>query len=129
MHLSPRARMSLWVFVVVAPFLLPGWSGRLVPTQHDAILRAARQRSTEVSLSVPGERPGERWHLTYMNDDAADFLQSLRMRKFAPSLLAPDFAAHIPAGSIRADGYYAVETRVHWPWWWPGGGLDLREPE
>ena len=97
--------------------------------RHDDLLAVVRASRTKVPVSHPGQREGEMWHLTYVDDGLANFVKWLRLKQTLPHTLPADFVAHIPPGRYRADGYYRVETEGHWPWWWPGGGMDWTEPE
>ena len=81
--------------------------------------------------SAAGAASGE-WHAEYIDSGLARMLAACGMRGFAPSLVPPDFAAHVPpsAGALRpADGYFRVETAWHWPWWRPGGGVLWQRPK
>jgi hypothetical protein len=118
----------------VAPFLLPGWRGDLVPVAHDEIIVAAsKYDASEVfGATRRGDREGEEWHAQFMGSGAAQFLDFLNLRGFATRVVPPAYVAHIPPGADllpeRADGYYKVVTHWRWPWWWPGGGVDWRVP-
>jgi hypothetical protein len=133
-HLSPGNRKRLWIALCVAPLLVPGWRGVLVPVGHDEILReSARHAADDVfGASRRGERAGETWNIQYMGGRWAALLDRCGLRGFATRVAPPQFAAHVPPGPDglpeRADGYYRVETSWRWPWWWPGGGVDWRVP-
>ena len=134
MYLSPRAKRVLWISCAALPFLLPGWRGELVPVAQEQILReAARHDAGDVfGVTLPGEREGEEWHAQFMGSRAAAALDALALRKLAPRLVPPAYMAHIPPGTdalaTRADGYFRVVAHLRWPWWWPGGGVDLARP-
>ena len=135
MYISPEAKKWIWIACGIAPFVMPGWRGELVPVQHDAILvESARHAAGDVfGVSRTGDIPGEEWHAQYMGNDAAAFFCLLNLRSFATRVVPPDYVAHIPPGTDllpqRADAYFEVRTSWRWPWWWPGGGVDwtLRE--
>jgi len=123
--------MLLVALPCLAAVLLPGWSARLEPVDHEAVLAAARSASPGDVFGVarPGARDGETWHAQYHDSVVARVLHGAGLRGALPGLLPPAFAAHIPVGAERADGYFRVRTSVHWPWWWPGGGVDWSVPE
>ncbi len=125
-------RGLVWTGAAAAALLaLPGWRGSLVPCTHDEILSAAALHGAPFGVSVPGAEPGEEWHAEYLDSGLARLLADVGMRGVAPSLVPPDFAAHVPAapggGVQRADAWYRVETSRRWPWWWPGGGMSWRQ--
>ena len=124
----PRARRAWWKLAgaaaLAALVLAPGWSARLVPADHGALLAAAGRSRSQLGVTRPGEAPGEEWHLQYLDSWPVRVLDEMALRRLAPLLVPPDFAAHVPAGSGRADGYFRGESRLRWPWWWPGGGVD-----
>jgi hypothetical protein len=133
-YLSPRAKRILLISGAALPFALPGWRGELVPVEHDAILAdAARYDAGDVfGVSLAGEKEGEEWHAQFMGSRPAAALDALALRKLAPRLVPPDYVAHIPPGTdalpSRADAYFRVVVHARWPWWWPGGGVDLAHP-
>lgn len=135
MYIPPEWKKRIRIALVVLPFLPPGWAGVLVPVRHEELIReAARHDADEVfGVSLPGERPGEEWHAQFMGSGIAQFLDLLALRRAAPSLVPPRYAAHVPPGIAglpqRADGYFRVETSLRWPWWWPGGGVRWALPE
>lgn len=114
--------------VAAAAALAPGWAAEFVPEDHEAILDAAGRSRSQLGVTRAGEAAGEEWHLQYLDSGWVALLDELGLRRRAPALVPPDFAAHIPPGSDRADGYFRVASRWHWPWWRPGGGLDWRVP-
>jgi hypothetical protein len=130
-YLSPRAKRALWISCAALPFALPGWRGELVPVAHDEILAdAARYDAGDVfGVSLPGDAEGEEWHAQFLGSRPALALDALALRKLAPRLVPPAYMAHIPPGTdalpSRADAYYRVIAHTRWPWWWPGGGVDL----
>ena len=134
MYVPPEWKKRFWIGCAIAPFVLPGWSGKLVPVDHDEILIAsAKFDAGEVfGASRSGDVPGEEWHAKYMGNAAADILELFNLRGLTVHVAAPAYAAHIPPGRddvpVRADAYFRVETNWRWPWWWPGGGVDWRMP-
>ena len=49
MYIPPEVKRRIWIACGIAPFVLPGWRGELVPVPHDAILDAsARYPADEV---------------------------------------------------------------------------------
>lgn len=133
-YISPEVKRRLLLVPVAVLVLAPGWSGRLVPIEHDEVLRECRRHDAgEVfGASRDGDVAGEEWHAQYVASPAARFLDALNLRGFATRVVPPMFAAHIPPGMDllpeRADAYFRVETSWRWPWWWPGGGVDWRMP-
>jgi hypothetical protein len=127
----PRPTWKLAVAAALAcAALAPGWSGTLVPVAHDDVLAAASRSRSQLGVSRPGEA-GEEWHVQYLDSYAVRWLDELGLRRRAPWLVAPDFVAHVPpaaGGVVRADAYFRVETRWHWPWWRPGGGVAWTMP-
>lgn len=107
--------------------LVPGWSGRLVPAVHDDLLAEAARSRTQLGVTRGGAA-GEEWHLQYLDSWPVRMLDELGLRPHAARFVPPTFVAHLPPGSDRADGYFRVATRWHWPWWRPGGGLDWALP-
>jgi hypothetical protein len=135
-YISPQVKRRFWISLAVAPFLVPGWRGELVPvSSHDDIIRkASGYDAGEVfGVSRKGDTPGEEWHSQFMGSSTAQFLDLVALRGIAPSIVPPTCVAHIPPGADlrpeRADGYYWVEVHLRWPWWWPGGGVDWRQPD
>ena len=138
MRLRIRWKRLVWFAPLAAAALAPGWKGSLVPVDHDEILlRSARADASDVfGVSRPGEREGEEWHAQYIESGMANALEDLHLRGLAMKLVPPQYVAHIPTqtkiGGVTlpglADAYFSVATSMHWPWWWPGGGLDLRRP-
>jgi hypothetical protein len=128
---SARPRWKVVVAAAgAAAVLAPGWRGSLVPVDHDEILAAAGRSRTQLGVSRPGDA-GAEWHLQYLDSYAVRWLDELGLRRRAPWLVAPDFVAHVPpsaGGVVRADAYFRVATRTHWPWWRPGGGVEWRVP-
>lgn len=125
---SRRTALRTLAALAAAALLAPGWAGRLAPATHDEILEAAsRVRGLGVSVPDPAA-PDARFDLQYLGSGWAALLTSFGLRGVVPQLVPPDFAAHVPpavGGVQRADGYHRVVTTWHWPWWRPGGGLDL----
>jgi len=125
----------MWIAAGVAPFLLPGWRGELVPVPHEEIiLDAARFDAGDVIPATrAGDQPGEEWHAQFMGSRWAAFFDVVNLRGLATRFVPPKYVAHIPPGfdelPERADAYFRVETTTRWPWWWPGGGLDWKMPE
>lgn len=134
MYLSHSVKRRVWIACAVAPVVLPGWSGVLVPVSGDErIVEAGKYAADEVVPATRrGDVAGEEWHVTFMGSRAAEFLDFLNLRTFATHVVPPTFVAHIPPGTDllpeRADGYFKVVTRWRWPWWWPGGGVDWTNP-
>lgn len=128
MPTRPRAWKLAALLAGAALLLAPGWSAVLVPAPHDEVLDAASRSRTQTGVTRPGDAPGEEWHLQYLDSWTVRMMDELGLRKQAPRVAPPDFAAHVPAGSERADAYYRVASRVHWPWWRPGGGMDWSPP-
>jgi len=124
-----RRRLIL-VSVLVAIGLAPGWRASLSPVEHEELLAASREsdaaRVFGISLS-DGPR-SERWHAQYVGRSLPMILHDLGVQAALPSLLPPDFAAHLAVGAERADGYFRVVTEAHWPWWRPGGGVSWELP-
>ncbi len=135
MYVPPEWKRRFWISAAVAPFLVPGWRGTLVPVPHEEIiLDAATYDAGEVIPATrAGDAQGEEWHAQYMGSRAAAVLEFLNLRSVATYLAPPKYVAHIPPGPDdlpeRADAYFRVDTSWRWPWWWPGGGLDWRMPE
>jgi hypothetical protein len=121
--------------LIVAAFcgvvlLAPGWRAALQPVPHGQILAAVSTAAPGdvFGVSVAGAREGEVWHAQYHGSPFARLLRAAGVRSSLPSLVPPAYAAHIPVGAERADGYYRVAAAAHWPWWRPGGGVDWRDP-
>ncbi len=129
MYLSPRVRRLLWLLPPALLVLAPGWEATLVPASHEEILREMRLTGTVVGVSRPGEREHEKWHASYVDSSYAELMETLDLRHLLTRTAPPAYVAYIPPGAIRADAYYRVDTRTHWPWWWPGGGVAWREPD
>jgi len=126
---EPRDRWKIALATVAAAAVVsPGWSARLVPADHEDLLAEASRSRSQLGVSRAGDTPDEEWHLQYLDSWAVRVLDEMRIRGKAPALVPPDFAAHIPPGSDRADGYFRLETSWHWPWWRPGGGVAWRVP-
>jgi hypothetical protein len=122
---STRRRWKLAAaFAAAALALAPGWRATLAPVDHEEVLEAASRSRTQTGVTRPGDAPGEQWHLQYLDSWTVRMLDELGLRGRAPSVAPPTFAAHLPAGSQRADAYYRVVTEGHWPWWRPGRGVD-----
>lgn len=134
MNASRRTWVRAGLAVAAAAALAPGWSGRLVPVEHDAVLAAASRASSSIGVSRDGSGRGDSWHAQYLDSGFARFLCDAGFRRSATRLVPPDFVAHIPGPvgpvplATRADGYFAVETALRWPWWRPGGGVDWTVP-
>ncbi len=97
-----------------------------MPVPHEEVLASAAASDGSVGVVAVSGAAGE-WHAQYHHSGWARLLSALGMRKALPSLVPPDFAAHVPAAggaSPRADGYFRVEATWRWPWWRPGGGVD-----
>ena len=117
--------------VCAAPVLLaPGWRATLEPTSHDALLATMRSADPEgvFGVSRRGRQRGEEWHAQYAGGGLPRLLRALGVRGALPALVPPRYAAHVPAGAERADGYFSVRATAHWPWWRPGGGVDWHDP-
>lgn len=111
--------------VLVVSFLaLPGWHGELELVAHTELLATARAAGTVTPAQID-DRGTSSWDLTYLDSRPAEVLVDLGLGGLAPRLVAPRFAAYIPAPGEPADAYYRVVSTAHWPWWWPGGGLSL----
>jgi hypothetical protein len=114
--------------------LLPGWRGVLVETPHDDVLAAAREAVPDRVFGVTrpaeldGGRDGGEWHAQYHGSLAARLLRGAGMGASLTRIVPPAFAAHVPPRAERADGYFRIETALHWPWWRPGGGVDWHDP-
>lgn len=121
----PRLTWKLaGALVLAAAALWPGWSARLVPADHEALLAAAGRSRSPLGVVRPGDAPGEEWHVQYLDSWPVRLLDGMSLRHLAPALVPPDFAAHVPAGTGRADAYFRAEPHLRWPWWLPGGGVD-----
>jgi hypothetical protein len=137
MYVPPEVRRRLWLVPVGLVLVLPGWSGRLVPVDHEEILQHSRRARDVFGVTRAAADPAEEWHAQYMDSEAASLLDDLRLRGLTTRLVAPDYVAHIPARTrvrgvelpARADAYFRVETGWRWPWWWPGGGVAWEVPE
>ena len=130
--------------VALAAALSPGWAATLTPVQHDEILARAAESGAPFGVTVrdvaatpsedvaPGAVRAAEWHAEYLDSGWARIFAACGLRGFAPSVVPPDYAAHVPAspdGGLRpADGYYRVVTSWRWPWWRPGGGVDWLAP-
>ncbi|MCG3135005.1 MAG: hypothetical protein HMLKMBBP_02498 [Planctomycetes bacterium] len=125
---TKRIAVRTLAAVGAAAALSPGWRGRLVPATHDEILEAAaRVRGIGVSIA-DGTDTGGRFDLQYLGSGWAALLPAAGLRAAVPRIVPPDFAAHVPppvGGVQRADSYHRIVTEWHWPWWRPGGGLDV----
>jgi len=122
---KPRHRWLIPVALLVLTVVcLPGWTGELELVEHSVILREARDadRLTPTTLDA-GD--GAEWHLTHLDSTAGQILVDVGLGGLTPRLVPPEFAAYVPRREGPADAYYRVEATVHWPWWWPGGGLSL----
>ncbi|MCE9638130.1 MAG: hypothetical protein K8T90_20705 [Planctomycetes bacterium] len=128
MPIFTPGRRRLLVAFAAGAVLAPGWSGRLVPVDHDLLLDEAGRSHNQTGVTRPGAAPGEEWHLQYLDSWPARVLDEFGLRARSSWLVPPDFVAHIPAGSARADGYYRNVTSWHWPWWRPGGGVAWEVP-
>ena len=111
-----------------AVLLAPGWSGSLEPTAHGNVLVAARASSSAQVFGVALEGEAGTWHAQYVGRSLPVVLHDMGLGGALTAVVPPDFAAHIPRGAERADGYFRVETAWHWPWWWPGGGVAWTAP-
>jgi hypothetical protein len=130
MGLVLRKRSRVALAVAVAAVCLPGWSAVLVPVAHDEILASAARSDGTVGVVAASDASGE-WHAQYHRSGWARLLTAAGLRRAVPSLVPPEFAAHVPASpglTQRADGYFRVETTVRWPWWRPGGGVAWELP-
>lgn len=131
---SRRVSARLGLALLAAAALAPGWEATLVPVPHDDVLAAASRASSALGVVRPGSGRGDEWHVQYLDSGAARLLADLGLRRALPSLLAPDFAAHVPGPvgprevATRADGYFRVEPDLRWPWWRPGGGVRWEGP-
>ena len=132
-----RRRMLLLAALCGTALLLPGWRGRLVAAPHDDVLAAARGAAPDSVFGVsrvagsggaPGSAAGGTWHAQYHDNRVAGLLRRAGMGASLTRLIPPAFVAHIPPRAERADGYFRVETSIHWPWWRPGGGLEWSDP-
>jgi hypothetical protein len=123
-----RLRRPTWRETAVAAaalaLLAPGWRADLVRVPHEEALAAAARSRSQLGAVRAGDAPGEEWHVQYLDSWWARMLAELGLRARLPALVPPDFAAHVAAGSARADGYFRADAAVHWPWWRPGGGVD-----
>jgi hypothetical protein len=129
MPLSRRAWTRAGLGVLAAAALAPGWEATLVPVEHDEVLAAAAQAPSAFGVVRPGRGRGDEWHAQYLGGGFARLLADVGLRGAVPSLVPPDFAAHVPGPvgaqrvATRADGYFRVDARWRWPWWRPGGGV------
>jgi len=134
-YVAPEWKKRFWIAAFVVPLLLPGWRGELVPVPHEEVILDASKYDADdvIPATRPGARPGEEWHMQFLGSRWATLFDRLNLRDFATRVAPPKYVAHIPPGlddlPERADGYFRVETTMRWPWWWPGGGLDLRMPQ
>jgi hypothetical protein len=124
---STRLRGVAWLVggLLVVLVLLPGWEGRLVPIAHDDVFEVVRRAEGVRAVPVRGAGDEDRWHANYVDRWEAETLGTLVPDAVLARLSPPDFAAFLPAGSRHATTYYRVEGSTHWPWWWPGGGIDF----
>jgi len=122
-----RRRLIALALVGVA-VAAPGWRATLYPVSHEELLAAARAAAAVrvFGISLADGPNSERWHAQFVGRALPVVLHDLGVRGALPSLVPPDYAAHIPAGAERADGYYEVVAETHWPWWRPGGGVEWR---
>ena len=129
MQAPRRTWVRVALGVALAAALAPGWQGTLVPVPHDDVIDAASRSGSAMGVVRAGDGRGDEWHVQYLDPGLARLLADLGMRGALPSLVPPDFVAHVPAPvgpkevATRADGYYRVETSLRWPWWLPGGGV------
>ena len=129
-------RSSAIIALIGLGALVPGWSGRLVRADHEAMLAEAAQSHTQLGVTRAGGSgdaddagaAGEEWHLQYLDSWPVRMLEEMGLRPQAAHIVPPTFVAHVPPGADRADGYFRIETSWHWPWWRPGGGLDWTLP-
>ena len=135
MYIPPEWKRRALFGVLAVLVLLPGWAGDLVPVDSNEMLRdlTRRDASEAVVATRGGDKEGEEWHVRFLDSGWARVFDLLNARGLATRTVPPAYVAHIPPGadelSVRADGYYRVETRWRWPWWWPGGGVDWRVPD
>jgi hypothetical protein len=125
---ATRRRRIAGAALAAAVALAPGWRAALVPEDHEAILAAASRSRSQIGVALPGDLAGEAWHVQYLDSYWVRVLDEVGLRGSASSLVPPDYAAHIPPGTDRADGYFRVLGEWHWPWWRPGGGVEWRVP-
>lgn len=116
---------------LIAPALLvativcfPGWKGELELVEHTVVLLEARD-AHQLTPSVLDAEGDAQWHLTHLDSTFGQILVDVGFGGLTPRLVPPEFAAYVPRPNAPADAYYRVESSVHWPWWWPGGGLAL----
>lgn len=114
--------------VAAVVMVLPGWRAQLVPVEHDVVLEAASRSRTQTGVVRAGAAPGEEWHVQYLDSWPVRMLDEFGLRRAATALVPPDFAAHVPSGSMRADAYFRAESATHWPWWRAGGGVEWSVP-
>ncbi len=125
-----RVRRAAVLGSLLAVVVVPGWRADLWPVDHDAVLAASRAADPDhvFGIALDGAEPGERWHAHYTDSRLASWLHGAGMAGAITSVVTPDHAAHLPPGAERADGYFRVESTVHWPWWRPGGGVHWVVP-
>lgn len=128
MRWTRRRLIALAALAAVA--LAPGWRAVLVPVPHAEVLAAARASSAArvFGISLSDAPRSERWHAQYVDRALPVICHDFGVQSSLPSLLPPDFVAHLAAGAERADGYFRVVTSTHWPWWRPGGGVAWEVP-
>lgn len=129
MYVSPRVRRLLLALPIALLVLAPGWRGRLAPLRYEQMWDALQSADDAIGVAYVPVEDGPEWHATYVDDGVASAVRALNLRTYLPHLSPPDFVAHIPAGELHADAHFRVESSVHWPWWWPGGGMDWTAPE
>ena len=125
-----RRRLLVVAALCAVALLLPGWRGELREVPHTEVLAAARAvpPGTVFGVEVPDVDGAGTWHAQYLDSVIARLLRAAGMGASLTAVLPPSFAAHIPAGAERADGYFRLDARVHWPWWAPRGGVEWRDP-
>ncbi len=129
MYLSPRLKKWLWAMPPLVLLCLPGWGGSLRSFPHETMLARLRRTSDVFGVTRQAEQEGGEWHVTYADSTAAGLLSTLNLRTLCTYVVPPDYVAYIAPGARMADDYYLVETRLRWPWWWPGGGVEWVVPE
>ena len=129
MYLSPRVRRTLLALPLVAVVFAPGWSASLAPLRYEDMWGTLQTADDAIGVAYVPEEDGPEWHATYVDDGLASVFRSLNLRSYMPHVSPPDFVAFIPAGELHANAHFRVESRMHWPWWWPGGGMDWSAPD